>query len=106
MAVTLVYEIDDYDLEDVRGPMPNDRYVEYECEPTLEDCFDFLFPLARQNEMSEGYTSPICFKMGMEAAIKTLLEEWDWVKDALEEDEDFKEYLKEAYRDEALYSGD
>lgn len=109
MAIELVYDLDDdYDLEEIRGPIRHQRYLEYECDPTLEDYVDYLLPMKLQKDLSEAWkgNEGVAYRNGLRDGLREFLRNEDWVRDTLDEDDDFREYLKEAYRDEALYSGD
>ena len=106
--VVLHYDLDAeyYDDENPRfvphGP------VEYECEPTVEDIVDFVFDAKTQRRLSEawGGIEGIAFRQGMADGLKDMIARFDGMKDLLEEylseDEDFIEYLKDEYREEAL----
>lgn len=101
--VTVVYQIPkEYDEDTPAYVHPTE--FEYEIEPTNDDYADFLFGGEDKRMAFLRYDHADHMRLGASIAIEHILETFDFIKENLDDDPEFKEFLKDRYEDEAYGS--
>ena len=99
--INLHYEIehDVYVGEDIETIVTGE--FDYEVEPTKEDYVDYLMETERFASIKKDWADKQTGSI-MRDTIEALLDYYDWLKDGIDEDEGFVNYLHDAYEDEAM----
>lgn len=101
--ITVTYQIPkEYDEDTPAYVHPTE--FEYDIEPTNDDYSDFLFSWNDKKKAFVGYDHADHMRLGASIAIEHILETFDFIKESLNEDPEFKDFLKDRYEDEAYES--
>lgn len=66
---------------------------DYDVDPKIDDYIDYLL----QTKEFRGTDDNPVYVAGMKESLKRLMGTWDWVKDGLEDDDEFIDFLKDRY---------
>lgn len=75
-----------------------DVEYEFEVEPTLDDYIEYLMPDAPKNMMPLEKKG---FAKGAATALSNVLDDYDELKEAIEEEDGFEEFMHDKYEEEA-----
>ena len=93
--------IGEYEVDENRTDTWGIGSYDFEVDPDYDDYIDFLLSYKARQEIFYGYENPSAMSLGASVALRHILSENDFIGEYLNEDQDFIEYMRDEYEDEA-----